>query len=51
MRSQLDAYDPRLPGNGVFDIKTRATMAIRKDPYNHEVSYLVSATNEALTST
>lgn len=29
MRSQLDAYDPRLPGNGMFDIKTRAIASIR----------------------
>ena len=49
MRSQLDARDPRLPGSGVFDIKTRATIAIRKDPYNHAVSYLPFATNDVLT--
>jgi Mitochondrial protein Pet127 len=47
MRSQLDACDPRLPGSGVFDIKTRATIAIRKDPYNHEVGYMPSAINDA----
>jgi len=29
MRSQLDAYDPRLPGTGMFDIKTRAVSSIR----------------------
>ncbi|KAI8940816.1 hypothetical protein NX059_002078 [Plenodomus lindquistii] len=29
MRSQLDAYDPRLPGTGVFDLKTRAVVSIR----------------------
>jgi hypothetical protein len=29
MRSQLDAYDSRLPGNGMFDIKTRAIASIR----------------------
>lgn len=29
MRSQLDAYDPRLPGSGVFDLKTRAVLPIR----------------------
>ncbi|KAM0714285.1 hypothetical protein Q7P37_010072 [Cladosporium fusiforme] len=29
MRSQLDAYDPRLPGTGMFDIKTRAIASIR----------------------
>ncbi|KAJ1975378.1 hypothetical protein H4R35_003170 [Dimargaris xerosporica] len=28
MRSQLDCYDPRLPGKA-FDLKTRATIAIR----------------------
>jgi hypothetical protein len=31
VRSQLDAHDPRLPGSGVFDIKTRAVMPIRLD--------------------
>jgi hypothetical protein len=29
MRSQLDAYDSRLPGTGVFDLKTRAVASIR----------------------
>jgi len=29
MRSQLDAYDPRLPGSGMFDLKTRAVVSIR----------------------
>ncbi|USP75750.1 hypothetical protein yc1106_03024 [Curvularia clavata] len=29
MRSQLDAIDPRLPGTGVFDLKTRAVVSIR----------------------
>ena len=29
MRSQLDARDPRLPGTGVFDLKTRAVVSIR----------------------
>lgn len=33
MRSQLDAHDPRLPGSGVFDLKTRAVVSIRM---NHE---------------
>ena len=37
MRSQLDCYNPRLPGSGVFDIKTRAVVAIRQDVYNHVV--------------
>ncbi|KAG7288778.1 hypothetical protein NEMBOFW57_005136 [Staphylotrichum longicolle] len=31
MRSQLDAYDPRLPGTGMFDLKTRAVVTIRMD--------------------
>lgn len=31
MRSQLDCYDTRLPGNGTFDLKTRAVCAIRHD--------------------
>ncbi|KAM7212559.1 Mitochondrial protein Pet127 domain containing protein [Rhypophila decipiens] len=29
MRSQIDAYDPRLPGTGTFDLKTRAVAPIR----------------------
>lgn len=36
MRSQLDAHDPRLPGTGVFDLKTRAVVSIRMDAKNHE---------------
>jgi Mitochondrial protein Pet127 len=39
MRAQLDAQDPRLPGSGVFDIKTRAAVAIRYDPLNYKVSH------------
>lgn len=31
MRSQLDAYDGRLPGSGMFDLKTRAVVSIRMD--------------------
>jgi hypothetical protein len=31
MRSQLDAYDPRVPGSGMFDLKTRAVVSIRMD--------------------
>lgn len=31
MRSQLDAYDPRIPGTGTFDLKTRAVVSIRMD--------------------
>ena len=29
MRSQLDAYDPQLPGTGLFDLKSRAVVSIR----------------------
>ena len=36
MRSQLDAFDPRLPGTGMFDLKTRAVVSIRMDARNHE---------------
>lgn len=31
MRSQLDAHDRRLPGTGMFDLKTRAVLSIRMD--------------------
>ncbi|KAK0251464.1 hypothetical protein LTS09_013369 [Friedmanniomyces endolithicus] len=31
MRSQLDAHDARLPGTGMFDLKTRAVLPIRMD--------------------
>ncbi|WEW61980.1 hypothetical protein PRK78_007480 [Emydomyces testavorans] len=34
MRAQLDAYDPRLPGTGMFDLKTRAVVSIRMDAKN-----------------
>ncbi|KAF7314200.1 hypothetical protein MKEN_00892200 [Mycena kentingensis (nom. inval.)] len=36
MRSQLDCVDPRLPGTGVFDIKTRAALPVRMDIMNWE---------------
>jgi hypothetical protein len=36
MRSQLDAYDPRLPGTGMFDLKTRAVISVRMDTDSHE---------------
>ncbi|KAL5334773.1 Pet127-domain-containing protein [Aspergillus crustosus] len=36
MRSQLDAYDPRMPGTGMFDLKTRAVVSIRMDVRNFE---------------
>ncbi|KAF7957771.1 hypothetical protein EAE96_003341 [Botrytis aclada] len=35
MRSQLDAHDPRLPGSGMFDLKTRAVISIRMDIENY----------------
>jgi hypothetical protein len=37
MRSQLDAHDPRLPGTGIFDLKTRAVVSIRMDHKEYEV--------------
>ena len=37
MRSQLDAYDPRLPGTGMFDLKTRAVVSIRMDVDNFHI--------------
>ena len=39
MRSQLDGVDKRLPGTGVFDIKTRAALPIRMDIMNYEVCH------------
>ena len=36
MRSQLDAYDPRLPGTGMFDLKTRAVVSIRMNTTRHQ---------------
>ncbi|KAL4782266.1 mitochondrial protein Pet127-domain-containing protein [Aspergillus varians] len=36
MRSQLDAHDPRLPGTGMFDLKTRAVVSIRMDARDFE---------------
>jgi hypothetical protein len=36
MRSQLDAYDPRLPGTGMFDLKTRAVVSIRQNASEFE---------------
>ena len=37
MRSQLDAFDPRLPGTGMFDLKTRAVVSIRMDVENFHI--------------
>lgn len=36
LRSQLDAYDPRLPGTGMFDLKTRAVVSVRMDASSPE---------------
>ena len=36
MRAQLDAHDPRLPGTGTFDLKTRAVVSIRMDATEYE---------------
>lgn len=36
MRAQLDACDPRLPGTGTFDLKTRAVASIRHNVKQHE---------------
>ena len=37
MRSQLDCNDARLPGTGVFDLKTRACIAVRMNVHDYEV--------------
>ncbi|KAF8610419.1 Pet127-domain-containing protein [Ceratobasidium sp. AG-I] len=37
LRSQLDCADSRLPGTGVFDLKTRAAISVRQDVWNFEV--------------
>ena len=36
MRSQLDAFDARLPGTGMFDLKTRAVVSVRMDTRNYQ---------------
>jgi len=36
LRSQLDAHDPRLPGTGMFDLKTRAVVSIRMNMSGYE---------------
>ena len=48
MRSQLDACDSRLPGTGVFDIKTRAALPIRLDSLNFQVSRKVFSETSAV---
>ncbi|KAI0446660.1 mitochondrial protein Pet127-domain-containing protein [Xylaria telfairii] len=36
MRSQLDAHDSRVPGTGMFDLKTRAVISIRMDAKGYQ---------------
>ncbi|OAX78811.1 hypothetical protein ACJ72_06878 [Emergomyces africanus] len=36
MRAQLDAHDPRLPGTGMFDLKTRAVVSIRMNTKHYD---------------
>jgi hypothetical protein len=36
LRSQLDAHDPRLPGTGMFDLKTRAVVSVRMDAEQYQ---------------
>ncbi|KAJ0414520.1 mitochondrial protein Pet127-domain-containing protein [Aspergillus carlsbadensis] len=45
MRSQLDAYDPRLPGTGMFDLKTRAVVSIRQnaDEFEEGLGYQIKS--------
>ncbi|KAK3169533.1 hypothetical protein OEA41_008917 [Lepraria neglecta] len=45
MRSQLDAHDSRLPGTGMFDLKTRAVVSIRMDVtrYEHGLGYQIKS--------
>ncbi|KAI0050381.1 Pet127-domain-containing protein [Auriscalpium vulgare] len=52
MRSQLDCVDPRLPGTGIFDIKTRAAVPIRMDLMNWEENsgYLIRSNHGLLES-
>ncbi|GJF00271.1 mitochondrial protein Pet127-domain-containing protein [Phanerochaete sordida] len=52
MRSQLDCQDPRLPGTGVFDIKTRACLPVRMDVINYEENsgYLIRQMHGTLES-
>ncbi|TQS35862.1 hypothetical protein Golomagni_03704 [Golovinomyces magnicellulatus] len=38
LRSQLDAHDPRLPGTGMFDLKTRCVISVRMDVTEYESS-------------
>ena len=52
MRSQLDAHDARLPGTGMFDLKTRAVVSVRMDVmnYEHGMGYQIKDTQGAFES-
>ncbi|KAI5117916.1 hypothetical protein M0805_001996 [Coniferiporia weirii] len=52
MRSQLDSHDPRLPGTGVFDIKTRAALPLRLDKMNFKENsgYMIKSQHGVLES-
>ncbi|CAE6410294.1 unnamed protein product, partial [Rhizoctonia solani] len=52
LRSQLDCADSRLPGTGVFDLKTRAAISVRRDVWNIEVGsgYQIRSTTGPLES-
>ena len=52
MRSQLDCHDPRLPGTGVFDLKTRAALPVRMDIMNYKQhsTYLIRTMNGEIES-
>ena len=51
MRSQLDCNDGRLPGTGVFDLKTRSCISVRMDVQNasegadYEIHHLTGVYN------
>ncbi|KAH7340559.1 mitochondrial protein Pet127-domain-containing protein, partial [Rhizoctonia solani] len=52
LRSQLDCADSRLPGTGVFDLKTRAAISVRRDMWNIEIGsgYQIRSTTGPLES-
>ncbi|KAF8744306.1 Pet127 protein, partial [Rhizoctonia solani] len=52
LRSQLDCSDSRLPGTGVFDLKTRAAISVRRDVWNIEIGsgYQIRSTTGPLES-
>ncbi|CAE6410012.1 Putative mitochondrial translation system component PET127 [Rhizoctonia solani AG-1 IB] len=50
--SMLDCRDSRLPGTGVFDLKTRAAISVRRDVWNIEIGsgYQIRSTTGPLES-